>query len=783
MLDISSETREPALQRVGLGDLRPYPSLLVTRLDDGNGNGHAGIVEELIAALPPLLEEVLLDRFLTALEARLGTQEEEDRERVLDRLRDVLRTDRGWDQERLLKALRRSLSNGAGIRSLREVCGWEEVGLDADDYRRRLGWTPPFMGTDGELEVGFRHYLEQHAPSWYLPTILGPIDRLHQLIVVCRYRDLVSLYASEPAARGRVARQIYRGGPEAEVFKALLPIEAGRLNAAFVKRDDPHGDHDSQRRIRTLWMSGTHRSTPAKADGKVLIGPDLENALDPLGDQPYYFTAARCRTELSLHNGLGPTPPEPLGDRPRVRQDVRAPDAQVTTRPLTVGVAPRRSRLWAAPVPDWEHFRSLIQGLLEHIRTSPVYQEPPLAVLASPLSELGGSPQGIRDAYDLSIIAPELLSDDTPLDPAERDLIERWSYDSRFFAICPEDGGPHFKAKVALGGSYVGEIRFHVDVDEEAKAQVQVEAQEPRRVSAKALAKEAVDDLDAAHKERLLAEAVRVCRRPSWLTVRYESGHTLSDGAIYSVRHRDVRFENWRFVDLSRHDVGKEKPAVPTKDPETGEILTHPVSGKKILSFAPEAIGQQDSLFCWVQQNWSPDAPNVQQGWLACDDGAGEIADFIHFDPLERLLTLIHVKASGSTSAKRQISTSDYEVVVGQAVKNLRFLDRVNLAGWLENGQDKKVATAVWYDGDKQDDRSGFIAAIREAGEDYGRRVVIFQPRVTASEYKKVQQDLGIGKLRTSRVARMQQLDTLLVGAQADCRQLGAELVVIGESV
>ena len=65
--------------------------------------------------------------------------------------------------------------------------------------------------------------------------------------------------------------------------------------------------------------------------------------------------------------------------------------------------------------------------------------------------------------------------------------------------------------------------------------------------------------------------------------------------------------------------------------------------------------------------------PNKDQ-WLACDDGAMEIADFILFEAgPPGLIEVIHVKGAHSSSPNRGISVSAYEVVVGQAVKNLRF--------------------------------------------------------------------------------------------------------------
>jgi hypothetical protein len=102
-------------------------------------------------------------------------------------------------------------------------------------------------------------------------------------------------------------------------------------------------------------------------------------------------------------------------------------------------------------------------------------------------------------------------------------------------------------------------------------------------------------------------------------------------------------------------------------------------------------------------------------GWLASDDGSMEIAGFIHFADND-LVTLVHVegaklsKAAKLNDPARQVSASKYEIVVGQAVKNLRHLDRTSLAEELTRNQGNKIESAVWQAGARQVDRNGLIA-------------------------------------------------------------------------
>jgi len=49
-------------------------------------------------------------------------------------------------------------------------------------------------------------------------------------------------------------------------------------------------------------------------------------------------------------------------------------------------------------------------------------------------------------------------------------------------------------------------------------------------------------------------------------------------------------------------------------------------------------LGYREILpcFAWVVEKVGP-------GWLTCDDGSGEVADFVHIAP-DETLTLLHVK-------------------------------------------------------------------------------------------------------------------------------------------
>jgi hypothetical protein len=135
------------------------------------------------------------------------------------------------------------------------------------------------------------------------------------------------------------------------------------------------------------------------------------------------------------------------------------------------------------------------------------------------------------------------------------------------------------------------------------------------------------------------------------LTVYYASGHTFTDGRMWTSRIGMVPFPNWKFRDFAGYDITQEKPAKKTAQ----EI--HAATGE----------ASDRSLFGWVAHNYT-------DGWLICDDGPGEAADFLHIAN-DGTLSVIHVKGANSSTKKRGIAVGAYEVVASQAAKNLVFND------------------------------------------------------------------------------------------------------------
>jgi hypothetical protein len=473
-------------------------------------------------------------------------------------------------------------------------------------------------------------------------------------------------------------------------------------------------------RVRTLWLSGAHRRTSTKADSKILTGLELEAALDPLEDQGYYFSSVR-----STHDGL---------------------TFNTVPTGVVVGANPRNARVWIGPSKDWKAFISRVDGLIDAAATAiraPSSVISPLPVLASPIDGIAGA----NEPYDMAIIVPEAVSAGAE-DVHDEPWLHEFS-DAARFVISPKSSSPSFGAEVFWGQESYGRMDYEFTAATDGT------------VSVKATALNWNNRLDR-HKEIL-----KICSNTDLLTVYFDTGHTFAQGHFYETRFRDARFENWQWAKLTGFAVDTEKP----------------LEGKK-LKIADIGGRNDTSLFGSVAKHW----PNLLDGgaatgWLICDDGSMESADFIHFNDQAHppRLSLIHVKGSGSAAANRGISVSDYEIVVGQAVKNLRYLDRTNIADKLASEEGKQISTAVWRDGARQTNRRDVIKALRQAGSNLDKAVYVFQPRVRKSTIETIVAHMRAGRLDHSDVRRLQQLDTLLLAARAECFGLGAAFHVIGE--
>ncbi len=543
------------------------------------------------------------------------------------------------------------------------------------------------------LQVGFYVYRLKVQTPWTTDTNFS--DEFNHLVMLWRLGSQFGLYASDPDVLRSCRKKITDKSDTH--FQDLHFISAGRLNAAFVRGE-----------TQTLWLSGTHRRVASKVDNKVISGMDLRYALDPLGDQTFYFTAARCK--------------QPFGNKTQ-----------------SVGVSPKKSSIWACRSATWDDLAKGLAHILNSITNQKRVNNTPLPVLAISANDAVAK-QLVKGAFDAALIPPELL--DVTTDPKQRQDFEKWN-DIRF-EITPGKGMDFMAKLYDSSGSpktELGEVAFTFQCASDGTLSWTLAKTPNANSNSTAL----FDEIFKAMEDHL-----------GWIKVWYESGHVFAGGEVFALRHREMPFEGFHWNDFKKFQCDKEKP--------------DPLNANN--------IGKSDSLFCWVKNHWRPGgkANVAQTGWLACNDGSMEIADFIHLD--EKLnppvLTLIHVKGANTDSPNRKISVSAYELVVGQAIKNLRHVDQELLAGNFMNHLDKRITNAVWHCGQPAK-RADMLAAFKKLNANYARRVVVIQPHVTKTALQSAR------TTATSDNLRAKQLDTLLLAAQTNCQGLGASFHVIAD--
>lgn len=552
--------------------------------------------------------------------------------------------------------------------------------------RRIVTQTEPDTDADRELLTQAIVYRETGIPSWLARG--GYDDVSHELVLLSVRGRHATLCTTDASMRDRLVKRL----------KSVRRMPRDAI-AGFVGEE-----------AKALWLNGVHTPTAAKADTKALTGTDLGSAIDPIGDQSYYYSAVRS-----------------LPDVPGVTSS--------NGSPLVVGAAPGGGRVWTRRAEGLEDYKQLITAILNHATTGV-----PAPNRFQSLAQTVSSAAGVTGAFTLSIVPPDLLSEEA-LPAATLDAARRWAFDASY-DVEPLDG-MSLRVAVKLAGNAIGTAELSVTLDEEGEAHLDFGWTETPAASA-----------------ATRGECEAFLKELHTLKVYYESGHSLAQGRCYAGGYTDQPFE-WSFKDFTGYDIDREKPNVPN-----GQTLAQCI-----------ATGNDNSLFAYVCERMFVDAAGQPRGWLASDDGSMEMADFIHIDPDTKTVTLVHVKASKLTTADRQAAPAEYEVVVSQAVKNLRHLDRRKLVDELKHGKAKKIGAAVWLNGSKQADRTGFIAAAEKLKGAINRKLIVLQPRVTEFERNRCLAD----NAPPSYALRIKQIETLMLAARASALACGATFEGIGD--
>ncbi|RJO74932.1 hypothetical protein D5S18_16100 [Nocardia panacis] len=399
-----------------------------------------------------------------------------------------------------------------------------------------------------------------------------------------------------------------------------------------------------------------------------------------------------------------------------------------------IGTTPRNSRVWSSRRLEFADFVQAVGELVRMIEKQMANGSTGSSVL-SRLAQPVADTTGIYGAFEM---VPAL---DEPPDAAEPDRGNAAAAAALEYAAFVVIGRPDtvdFIVETGVDGTIGGSLTVspRQEGDRYTLAVGYVPGVQPIR-------------------EDLVIPVKNALHNSGLVRVYYRSGHMFFDGNFYKHEIPDVHFPKWEWGDFDGYLIDREKPDTRKRQ----EIH--------------DRIGQGDrSLFTWVSRNFA-------DGWLTCDDGSREAADFIHIDNNGRL-RLIHIKGAENASPRRGIAVTPYEVVVSQALKNLIYTDVERLRRHLEHPGVERPAT--WNNGVRADDRSELLDMLDSRRPTDGFEIVIVQPHLSRARY-----DAHVGLPCDASAAddtfRLRLLERLLHHARRDAiNGVCEELVVIASA-
>lgn len=606
---------------------------------------------------------------------------------------------------------------------------------------------------DDNLSAAGGWYRIEKPPSWFrlAPKIAasGPADEdvdepepeldealvindvQNHLVVVASYKTYIGIFASQDAMRQRLAELVEFGSAGTEdgsvsISRTGEPIDRIAIENAFVRG-----------KTKSAWLEGLHVSTDLKADRKILSGPNLRYALDHFDDQTFSYSAA-----ISELNRAG-----------QVKR---------------VGVSHSKGTLWTKSTKQFAEFAAEIRLLVDALEagesdapTTSELERAGLPIVARPA--VTENLKNLDDGFDVGYEAPT-TQEETLLagEIVEVEQIDDWQRNGSFLvdetATSSNKNKAQIVAKAMFDGEHIATIRLEPIKRNDTSVEIlhRVENYQVRK-----------DDMRMVFLDRSLM------KRNSNLTLRYGSGHVVQKGVLFSLQFKDVIFEDWRWSKFAPASDGKTYKVKDEKPTRTSK-------GKKV--YAPDLIGKSDSLFCYVRNNVANligrDTSPVKDWHLLCDDGSGEIADFIALSPTKRFVTFVHVKANSKGSAST-ISVTPFSEVVSQATKNLRNFDQALLSEGIRTRTTDNNKGLVWRHDGAAITREDFCTLLDQFRPNADRHVIILQPRINEGTWNKAVSNHRANKT-AAQVGRMRQLSGLLSAARNTFNKLGATIEVVG---
>ncbi len=548
-------------------------------------------------------------------------------------------------------------------------------------------------------------------------------DTRNDLVLVLWRRERIAIYASDGELRRAVLQHVGNVASAAKYPKLskLVRLRSGELIKAFV----------DARKLKSLWLSGAHKSVSVKPDSKIISGKDLAFALDPLGDST--FLASAARSDLA-------------------------------------GVSVRASSIWTRQHEGLFNLQADVAQKFDALDTAAggVAEIP---VLSSEISDL----TGVRHAFDFEITDPYTLTSDR-----QRSTVATLTKEIRYVvapapALAPASDFRLNVEAIDVNGRLVEALSLDVSP--------QVATVGESRI------KFGIVWSSPPTSEALIKLGKAFTDSPRLLRVFYDSAHTITDGAISKSTPRDMPFDDWEWAPLGamiepgstaqHYRPEREKP----EGNDLDKIWTT-TDENSLFSWCVHAVSS--AVHCRTL-HVEPLNATTRDVWLYCDDDAGEAADFLHLHApapagAPATVTFIHIKGARSDSAGREMVAGPYEVVCSQAVKNLRHLFAERFLVDIDK-RIKDVKRPLWNlpftFAAPAGDKTVFSGKLRTAMQAGGTQiqVVVVQPHVLKGAH-------GLAKNKAlSSVAThgSVQLRALLNSTRLAAAAIGAKFWVVGE--
>lgn len=543
-------------------------------------------------------------------------------------------------------------------------------------------------------------------------------DKNNELLLICHQNGHTAIYCSNSDHRRAITVIIGKSSVTKDYpqLSKLQKISAGHLTSAFLENEP----------LKAMWLAGTHKSVQVKPDSKVISGKDLQYALDPLGDSTYLAAAARSSS---------------------------------------AGVSLKGSGVWTKPYASMSDFAAGASSALAKIAAAKG-KTAVLPILANELHSF----LGVGAAFDFEVAPLEILKSSAERRRAAA-LMENTTFELLpSSAVAPSPG--IFDLKITCKRSTAMPAPF---------ASITVTPTfppaSPTELSFVVISPAVIGDTSLQEAINALQES------PTLFRVFYETGHTISVGHLAVSSPRDRDFNGWKWVHFAKVNAGIPTPIDVSKEKPNNNDLT-------LIWTTPN----EDSLFSWFISTISsavtaatldlaPLNPNGQDVWVFCDDDAGEVADFVHIHlPPAGVpeICLVHIKGARSASPGREMVAGPFEVVCGQAVKNVRYIDAGILADRIAH-RIHDPARPIWNTPNTlgtvpSGDRGVFDNVLRSIGSNAKYRVLVVQPQVTDAAFKLPKNQIGASSPLLGAI----QLRSLLFGAENSARAVSADFHVTG---